>query len=62
MLLMGIASPVWMRAIDTVGPILAGEPAKTESLPSTNAKAAFGPDFVHTDETVFVIPSKGAKK
>jgi NADH-quinone oxidoreductase subunit M len=62
MLLMGVASPIWMRAIDTAGTVLAQEPTPTEPLPSAQAKPRFGPDFLHTNEAVFVIPATEAKK
>jgi NADH-quinone oxidoreductase subunit M len=38
MLLMGVASPYWMRAIDTAGTYLAQEPAPTGPATSTNTQ------------------------
>jgi NADH-quinone oxidoreductase subunit M len=35
MLLMGVFSPIWMRAIDTAGTALAQEPTQTEPTSST---------------------------
>jgi hypothetical protein len=34
MLLMGVASPIWMRAIDTAGTYLAGEPEQIKPAPA----------------------------
>jgi NADH-quinone oxidoreductase subunit M len=62
MLLMGVASPIWMRAIDTAGTVLAQEPTPTEPLPSAQAEPRFGSDVIHTKETAFVIPATEAKK
>jgi len=62
MLLMGVASPIWMRAIDTAGSVLAQEPAPTEPLPSADATPHFGLGLIHTDETVFIIPATEAKR
>jgi NADH-quinone oxidoreductase subunit M len=62
MLLMGVASPVWMRAIDTAGTVLAQEPTPTEPLPSAQVEPRVGPDVVHITETVFVIPTTEAKR
>jgi hypothetical protein len=63
MLLMGIASPIWMRAIDTAGTLLAEEPPPAaEPLPSSEATPRFGPNVIHTNEAVFVLPATEAKK
>ncbi len=62
MLLMGVASPIWMRAIDGAGTVLAQEPTPTEPLPSALAEPRFGPDVIHNKDTVFVIPATEAKK
>jgi NADH-quinone oxidoreductase subunit M len=62
MLLMGVASPIWMSAIDTTGTALAQEPAQIGPLPSANAGPSFGPDVVHANETVFIVPATEAKK
>lgn len=56
MLLMGVVSPIWMRAIDTAGTVLAQEPAPAEPLPSAQVEHQFGPNAIHTNEAVFVIP------
>jgi NADH-quinone oxidoreductase subunit M len=62
MLLMGVASPIWMRAIDTAGTLLAEEPPPAEPLPSSQATPRFGPNMIHTNEAVFVLPATEAKK
>jgi NADH-quinone oxidoreductase subunit M len=62
MLVMGVASPIWMRAIDSAGTVLAQEPTPTEPLPSAEAEPRFGPDVIHSNEAVFVIPATEAKK
>ena len=62
MLLMGVASPIWMRAIDTAGTLLAEEPPPAETLPSAQATPRFSTDVVHANEAVFVIPTTEAKK
>jgi NADH-quinone oxidoreductase subunit M len=40
MLLMGVASPVWMRAIDTAGTYLAGEPEQIKPAPANLSRPA----------------------
>jgi hypothetical protein len=62
MLVMGVASPIWMRAIDSAGTVLAQEPTPTEPLPSAQAEPQFGPDVIHAKKTAFVIPTTEAKK
>jgi hypothetical protein len=63
MLLMGVASPIWMRAIDTAGAVLAQEPTTpTEPVPSAQAEPRSGPDIIHPNEAIFIIPATEAKK
>jgi NADH-quinone oxidoreductase subunit M len=71
MLLMGVASPIWMRAIDTAGTVLAQEPTPAEPLPSTQAEPRSGPDILPANQAVFTtaaipvisaIPATEAKK
>jgi hypothetical protein len=60
---MGVVSPIWMRAIDTAGTVLAQEPTATEPLPSASTNEhRFSPDVIHTNEAVFIIPAAEAKK
>jgi NADH-quinone oxidoreductase subunit M len=40
MLLMGVASPIWMRAIDTAGTYLAGESGRLQPAPAHLARPA----------------------
>jgi NADH-quinone oxidoreductase subunit M len=40
MLLMGVASPVWMRAIDIAGTYLAGEPEQVQPAPANLGRPA----------------------
>jgi NADH-quinone oxidoreductase subunit M len=56
MLAMGVASPVWMRAIDTAGTALAQEPASTEPEASANADSHAGIAAVRTNEDLMIVP------
>ncbi len=62
MLLMGVASPYWLRAIDTAGTYLAQEPAPTELLPSADVEPHPGPDVIHDDEKMYMQPAAEATK
>jgi NADH-quinone oxidoreductase subunit M len=62
MLLMGVASPIWMRAIDTAGTVLAQEPVPTAPDSSADVSVHHVPDRVRPDEAIFVIPVTEAKK
>jgi NADH-quinone oxidoreductase subunit M len=62
MLLMGVASPYWLRAIDTAGTYLAQEPAPTELLPSADVEPHPGRDVIHDDEKMYMQPAAEATK
>jgi NADH-quinone oxidoreductase subunit M len=63
MLLMGVVSPVWMRAIDTAGTVLAEEPPPAQPAPSASTnEPRFGADVIHTNEAVFMMPQTEARK
>jgi NADH-quinone oxidoreductase subunit M len=45
MLVMGVASPIWMRAIDTAGTYLAGESGRLQPAPAHLARPASAANF-----------------
>jgi NADH-quinone oxidoreductase subunit M len=62
MLAMGVASPLWMRAIDTAGTALADGAAATAPQPSARANFHTGAEVVRAGETVFTTPATEARK
>jgi hypothetical protein len=62
MLLMGVASPYWLRAINTAGTYLAQEPAPSQLLPSAGAEPHPGTDAIHDDEKIYMQPAAEATK
>ncbi len=62
MLLMGVASPYWLRAIDTAGTYFAQEPPPTELLPSADVESHPVPDIIRDDEKIYMQPAAEATK
>ena len=62
MLAMGVASPLWMRAIDTAGTALADGDAATAPQPSARANFHTGADVVRAGETIFTTSATEARK
>jgi NADH-quinone oxidoreductase subunit M len=62
MLLMGVASPIWMRAIDAAGTVLAQDPASTAPLPSARAAPQLSREVIHARTAALAVPRTEARK
>jgi hypothetical protein len=60
MLAMGVASPLWMRAIDTAGTAFAEGAAAAG--PSAKADIPAGPKVIQASETLFTTQATEARK